>query len=83
MATLVEQGNLPGAKPGRYVVAQTNASFEKKASATETVTLQLAAPTATGASSATSSSSRAQSTQNSVAPVAVEERCLSASSATW
>jgi beta-lactamase regulating signal transducer with metallopeptidase domain len=37
-----EQSALPGAPPGRYVVAQTNASFEKKAAATETVTLQLA-----------------------------------------
>lgn len=39
---LVEQGALAGARPGRYVIAQTNASFEKKASAVETVTLQLA-----------------------------------------
>jgi beta-lactamase regulating signal transducer with metallopeptidase domain len=38
----VEQASLPGARPGRYVVAQTNASFEKKSSAVETVTLQLA-----------------------------------------
>jgi hypothetical protein len=38
----IEQASLPGARPGRYVVAQTNASFEKKASAVETVTLQLA-----------------------------------------
>lgn len=37
-----EQGALPGGKPGRYVVAQTNVSFEKKAAARETVTLQLA-----------------------------------------
>lgn len=38
----IEQAPLPGARPGRYVVAQTNASFEKKSSAVETVTLQLA-----------------------------------------
>jgi beta-lactamase regulating signal transducer with metallopeptidase domain len=38
----IEQVSLPGARPGRYVVAQTNASFEKKSSAVETVTLQLA-----------------------------------------
>jgi beta-lactamase regulating signal transducer with metallopeptidase domain len=37
-----EQGALPGGRPGRYVIAQTNVSFEKKAAARETVTLQLA-----------------------------------------
>lgn len=37
-----EHFTLPGARPGRYVVARTNASFEKKADARETVTLQLA-----------------------------------------
>ena len=42
VATAVEQGTRPGAKPGRYVVVQTNATFEKKASAVETVTLQMA-----------------------------------------
>lgn len=38
----VEQTSVPGAKPGRYLIAQTEASLEKKAAARETVTLQLA-----------------------------------------
>jgi hypothetical protein len=38
----MEQASLPGGRPGRYVVAQTSASFEKKSSSVETVTLQLA-----------------------------------------
>lgn len=42
ISTSVEQSALPGARPGRYVVAQTSAAFEKKSSAVETVTLQLA-----------------------------------------
>jgi beta-lactamase regulating signal transducer with metallopeptidase domain len=42
ITTAVEQGQLPGAKPGRYVVVQTSATFEKKSSSVETVTLQLA-----------------------------------------
>lgn len=42
VAGAMEQPTMAGDRPGRYVVAQTNASFEKKSSAVETVTLQLA-----------------------------------------
>ncbi|MET0554729.1 MAG: DUF4019 domain-containing protein [Vicinamibacteria bacterium] len=42
VTSAVEQASLPGTKPGRYVVVQTNATFGKKANAVETVTLQLA-----------------------------------------
>jgi beta-lactamase regulating signal transducer with metallopeptidase domain len=37
-----EHVTLPGARPGPYVIAQTNAAFERKAAVRETVTLQLA-----------------------------------------